>query len=148
MRFSVDFFGLTVPKHFVGNPFKPAEKFGYRNFLCMRTEKHIFRSKSFVSQYAKNSGEPPLISRMFGISETFMHSMVFLRFFCLTVPKNFLRKHLMFQKISNVRYRKKIGIKTEYHDFPSKFFGSECWKISLRNTSVYHKSSAIEKIHA
>ena len=28
----------------------------------------------------------------------------------------------MFQKVSNVRYRKKIGIRTEYHDFPSKFF--------------------------
>ena len=28
-------------------------------------------------------------------------------FFCLTVPNNFVRKHLVFQKVSNVRYRKK-----------------------------------------
>ena len=32
--------------------------------------------------------------------------------------------------------------------FSVEFFGSECRKISLWNTSVYQKSSAIEKFHA
>ena len=35
-RFHFDFFGLTVLKNFVRNPFKLPEIFGYRNFLCMR----------------------------------------------------------------------------------------------------------------
>ena len=109
-------------KNFVGNPFKLPEIFGYRIFLCMRTEKHVLQSKLFVSQYAKKSWEPPLGFRIFGISETFIHITVFLEFFCLTVPKNFVRNHLMFQKVSNVRYRKNLCIRTEYHSFPSKIF--------------------------
>ena len=32
--------------------------------------------------------------------------------------------------------------------FRRKFFGSECQKISLWNTPVYQKSSAIENFHA
>ena len=43
-------------------------------------------------------------------------------FFCLTVPKNFVRNHLKFKKVSKVRYRKKIWMRTGYHDFPSKIF--------------------------
>ena len=147
-RFSFDSFGLTVLKNFVCNPFKRPEIFGFRIFLCMRTENHILHSKSFVSQYAKDSWEPPLFFRMFGISETFMHITVFLRFFCLTVPKNFVRNHLMFEKVSNVRYRKNLCIRTEYHGFLSKNFHLREPKISLWNTSVYQKYSAIEKFHA
>ena len=51
-----------------------------------------------------------------------MHITVFIRFFCLTVPKNFVRNHLMFPKVSNVRYRKSVCIGTEYNGFPSKYF--------------------------
>ena len=43
-------------------------------------------------------------------------------FFCLTVPKNFLRNHLKFQNVSNVRCRKVFCKRTEYHDYPSKIF--------------------------
>ena len=43
-------------------------------------------------------------------------------FFRLTAPKNFERNHLTFQKVSNVRYRKKNWIRTEHHDFQSKIF--------------------------
>ena len=148
LRFSVDFFGLTVLKIFVGNAFNLPEIFGYRNFLCMKTENHVPQSKFFVSQYAKISWEPLLSFRIFGISETFMRITVFLRIFCLTVPKNLVRNHLMFQKVSNVRYRKKIEWERNITIFRRKFFGSECRTISLWNTSVYQKSSAIEKFHA
>ena len=41
-RFHFDFFGLTVLKNFVRNPFKLPEIFGYRIFLCMRTEITFF----------------------------------------------------------------------------------------------------------
>ena len=52
-RFSVDFFGLTVLTNCVCNPFNLPENFGYRNFLCTRTENHVLQSNFFVSQYAK-----------------------------------------------------------------------------------------------
>ena len=75
-----------------------------------------------VSQYRRNWWWPLLSFRLFGISKTFMHITVFFRFFCLTVPKNFVRNHLMFQKVPNVKFRKKLWVRTEYHDFPSKIF--------------------------
>ena len=102
------FFGLPVLKHFLGITFNLTENFGYRIFLCMRTENHVLQSKIFVAQYAKIYWEPILSFRVLGISETFMHITVFLQFFCLTVPKNFVRNNLMFQKVSNVRYRKDL----------------------------------------
>ena len=80
-RFSFEFFGLTVLKKFVHNPFKLPEIFGYRIFLCMRTENDDLHSNIFVSQYAKNSWERLLRFKMFGISETFLQITVFLRFF-------------------------------------------------------------------
>ena len=43
-------------------------------------------------------------------------------FFCRTVPKNFLRNHLKFQNVSNVRCLKVFCKRTEYHDFPLKNF--------------------------
>ena len=123
------FFGLPVLKLFVGNTFNLTENFGYRNFLCMRTENHVLQSKFFVSEYEKKSWEPLLKFRMFGISKTILHITVFLQFFCLTVPKNFLRNHLMFQKFSNVRYRKSLCIRTENQEFQSKFFVSKNFRL-------------------
>ena len=55
--------------------------FGYRIFLCMRTENQVLHSKFFVSQYAKKSWERLLRFKMFRISETFLHITVFLQFF-------------------------------------------------------------------
>ena len=86
-RFSFDFFGLTILKNFVRNPFERSEIFRYRFFLCMRTENHVVHSKFFVSQYAKNSWERLLSFKKFGISETFLHVTFFLRFFCLSTEK-------------------------------------------------------------
>ena len=70
-RFSIDFFDLTVLKNFVRNPFKLPEKFGYRIFLCMRTENDDRHWKILVSQYGKISWERLLRFKMFWISETF-----------------------------------------------------------------------------
>ena len=145
--FPLVFFGLPVLKNFVGNTFNLTESFGYRIFLSMRTQNHVLQSKFFVTEYEKKSWEPLLSFRMFGISKTFfLHITVFLPISCLTVPKNFVRNQLMFQKVSKVRYRKALCIRKEYQEFQSKFFCLQ--KFSSGNTSVYQKSSAIEKIHA
>ena len=109
----------------MGNPFNLPEIFGYRNFLWMRTENHVLRSNFFVSRYAKNSWKPLLCFRIFGISKTFMHITVFLRFFCLTISKNFLRSHLMFQKVSNVRYRIKFMQLNDMSRFSVENFPSQ-----------------------
>ena len=53
----------------------------------------------------------------------------------------------MFQRVSNVRYRKIFMHKNVISRFPVENFLSRCRKISLGNTSVYQKSSAIEKFH-
>ena len=47
-------------------------------------------------------------------------------------------------QVSKKTYVKERNIMT----FSRKFFVSECQKFSLGNTSVYQKSSAIEKFHA
>ena len=86
-RFSVDFFGLTVLKDFVGNDFNLPEILGYRNFPCLRTGNHVLQSKNFVSQFAKNSWEPLLSFRKRGISETFMRITVFLVFLSHSTEK-------------------------------------------------------------
>ena len=91
----------------------------------MRTENHVLRSNFFVSRYAKNSWKPLLCFRIFGISKTFMHITVFLRFFCLTISKNFLRSHLMFQKVSNVRYRIKFMQLNDMSRFSVENFPSQ-----------------------
>ena len=80
-RFSLNFFGLTLLTNCVGNHSKLPEKFRFRNFLCMRTENHVFQMKFIVSEYAKNSWEPLLSLRTFGTPKPFMHITIFLQFF-------------------------------------------------------------------
>ena len=106
----------------MGNHSNVPENFGFRNSLCMRTDNHDFQSNSLVSECAKKSWEPFLSFRTFGISKIFMHITVFRQFFCVTVQKNFVRNHLKFQNVSNVRCRKVFCKRTEYQDFPSKIF--------------------------
>ena len=122
LRFSVDFFGLTVPKIFVVNAFNLPEIFGYRNFLCMRTENHVLQSKNFVSQYAKKSWEPLLSSRIFGISETFLRITVFLGFFLSHITEKLSEEPSNVSQSFKCEVSKKNWMRTEYHDFPSKIF--------------------------
>ena len=118
-RLSVDCFGLPVLKTFVGNHFNLWGNFGYGNFLCMRTENLVFTPKILCLTIPLKF---VVTSSLFGISKTFCQIMIFRRNFCLTLPKNFVRNHLAFQKVSNVRYQKNLWIRTEDHDFPSKVF--------------------------
>ena len=91
-RFSIDFFGLTVLTNCVGNHSNLPEKFGFRNFQCMRTENHVFQTNFIVPEYAKSSWEQLLSFRLFGIATTFMHITVFLRFFSSHSTKKLLEE--------------------------------------------------------
>ena len=64
------------------------------------------------------------------------------KIFCLTVRKKIVGTTSKFQKIWD------LGNFYAFNGFPSILFVSECRNFSLGNTSVYQKSSAIEKIHA
>ena len=106
--FSFVFFWPHRPEKFRAEPLQTSVNNRVSNFSMHENGKSRLQSKIFVAQYAKISWEPLLSFRVLGISEAFMPITVFLRFFCLTVPKNFVRNHLMFQKVSNVRYRKDL----------------------------------------
>ena len=136
-------------KTFVGNTFNLPEHFEYRNFLCMRTENLVLQSKSFVSQYLKKSWEPLLSFGKFGISETFMRITVFLRFFLSHSTEKLREQPSNVSKSFKCEVTKKIfEWERNIIIFRRTFFGSECRKISLWNTSVCQKSSTIEKFHA
>ena len=140
--FPLFLFGITVLTHCVGNPFNLPEHFGYRNLLCMRSENHVLQSNLFVPQYAKFSRELLRSFRIFEISKFFMHITVFLRLFLSQSTEKFLEEP---SKVSErfKSFMQKNGISR----FSVENFLSRCQKISLRNTSVYQKSSAIEKSH-
>ena len=53
--FPLVIFRLPVLKNFVGNPFNLTEIFGYRNFLCMRMENHVFLPKFLCLTIPKNA---------------------------------------------------------------------------------------------
>ena len=146
-NFPLFFFGITVLTNCVGNPFNLPESFGYRNFLCMRTENHVLQSNFFVPQYGKVSREPLLSFRNFGISKTFMHITVFLRFFLSHSTEKFLEELSKVSKRFKCQVSKSFMQKNGISRFSVENFLSRCQKISLGSTSVYQKSSAIEKFH-
>ena len=56
---------------------------------------------------------------------------------------------MMFHKVPNVRFRKKLRVRTENHDFPSKFFWFRVPKdFVVEDFGISQKISAIEKFHA
>ena len=146
-RFYFDFFGLTVLKNFVRNPFKLPEIFGYRIFLCMRTENHVLPSKFFVSQYAKNSWERLLSYRMFEISKIFFayhsfpsiflsHSTEKLREKPSKVSENFKR-----QVSKNFMHKNGISrISVEYFLSPKNFLGEH---FDISEKFDYRKNSCL-----
>ena len=148
-RFSFHFFDLTVLKNFVRNPFKLPEIFGYRIFLCMRTENHVPPSKFCVSQYAKNSWERLLRFKMFGISETFLNFTFFLRFFLSHSSEKLREEPSNVSDSFKCQVSKKLMQKNGISR-PSveNFLSQSAERFSLWKTSVYQKSSAIEKNHA
>ena len=59
-------FCLTVPNHFVEEPFCVSESFGNQKILSLRGENHDFYRNFVVSQYQKNFvGEPFCVSKNF-----------------------------------------------------------------------------------
>ena len=142
------FFGLQVLKIFVSNPVNLKENFGFRNFQCMRTENHVLQSKIFVSQYAKISWVPLLSFRIFGISTTFLHITVYLRFFLSQSTEKFLEEPSKVSESFKCQVSKNVMQKNGIPQFSVEVFLSRSQKKSLGNTSVYQKTSAIEKLHA
>ena len=104
--FPLVLFGLPVLENFVGNPFNLTENFGYRNFLCMRTENHVFLPKFLCLTIPKKFVVSTFKFQDICDLENFLSNLEFPLYFCLTVPKNFVRNHLVFQKVSNVKYQK------------------------------------------
>ena len=144
-RFSFDFFDLTVLKNFVGNAFNFPEIFGYRNFLCMRTENHVLQSKIFVSQQAKNSWEPLLSFRIFGISETFMRITVFLRFFLSHSTEKFREEPSNVSKSFKCEVSKKILNKNGISRFSFENFSAQSAERFRCGTLRYVRSNRLSK---
>ena len=86
--------------------------------LCKRGGITTFRSKFFVSQYRKISGNTSVYQKILG-SEKFYASerggvwSFFVENFCHTVPKNFVREH--FGVSENFVHRKILCIRRGYH---------------------------------
>ena len=74
-RFSIKICCLTVPKNFVGEPFRVSQCFWYPNFLWIRGEGEgvlPFCVKLFLSQCRKSSLGKPLVFHYFPVSRNFM----------------------------------------------------------------------------
>ena len=113
----------------------------------MRTENHVLQSSFFVPQYAKISRELLLSFRLFGISKTFMHITVFLRFFLSHSTEKFLEEPSKVSERFKCQVSKGFMQKNGISRFSVEIFLSRCRKISLGNTSVCQNSAAIEKLH-
>ena len=77
-------------------PFQCVTNFWYRKSFCLRWKCHDFLAKTFVSQYQNLSWEKPFcLSAKFCCRKKFMDKWgwsEYHNFFCLTAPKNFLKK--------------------------------------------------------
>ena len=74
-RFSIKICCLTVPKNFVGEPFRVSQCFWYPKFLWIRGEGQgvlPFCVKLFLSQCRKSSLGNPLVFHYFPVSKNFM----------------------------------------------------------------------------
>ena len=93
-------FFLTLPNHFVEDPFCVSEHFGYRKILCLRGGHHDFLSKICCLTVPKN-----FVGKPFGVSQNFWYGKILwisrgrggreyhdfpLKIFGLTVPKIFV----------------------------------------------------------
>ena len=147
-RFSVDFSGLTVLKNCVGNHSNLQEKFGFRNFLCMRTEKLVFPPKFLCLTIPKKF---VVTTSKFQIIWDLENSLSYHDF-----PSKFLSHNIekLPEEPSKVsesfkcQVSKNVMQKNGIPQFSVEVFLSRSQKKSLGNTSVYQKTSAIEKLHA
>ena len=92
-------FGVTVPKNFVGEPFRVSLVLGIKK-VCLRGLCHVFLYSSFVSQYRKTlQGNPSVLCfRKFPVGNRFMEKKgestksFHRKFFDVTMPKNFVEE--------------------------------------------------------
>ena len=110
-------FCLTVPNHFVEEPFCVSESFGNQKILSPRGENHDFYRNFVVSQYQKNFvGEPFCVSKKFWNQKNFVGEP-----FC--VSKNFwYQKKLCIRGKGRRKGVSRLSV--------GKFFVSQCQKNS------------------
>ena len=101
-QFSVNFFSLAVPKNFVGEHFCVSKK-----FWCQ-----IFSVEAFMSRSTKRLRWGTLLSfTKFLVSESITNKMggtevvsrLFIKTFCSTAPKNFVRESFSLLLISGIK---------------------------------------------
>ena len=122
-------FCLTVPKNFVGEPFCVSKNFWYRKILCMRGG-HQGLVENFLFHRTENLRKRSLVRlRYFLVWKKNMdkrwgggYNFFPLKFFCLTVPENFVGTINVSEKFG---YRKISRITRGCHYSTLNFFASQ-----------------------
>ena len=114
---------LTVPKHFVEEPFCVSEKFGYRKILRIRGVYLDFASK-LVSHSTQTFCRGTLLCfRKIRVSKSFMHkkgtSLFSVEIFCFTLLNNIAGDPSVLQKNSGFENFHKL--EAGHHDFVENF---------------------------
>ena len=144
---------LTVPNHFVEEPFCVLENFGYRKILCLRGKYHDFLWKICCLTVPKNfAGEPFCVSQNFWYRKILWirgggSITIFCQFFCLTVPKKFVGEPLSVSLISGIeKFYAWEGYVTILY---RKFVVSQCPKNFVEESfcAVFQKISGSEKVY-
>ena len=94
-RFSVNFFSLAVPKNFVGETICVSQKFWCQNFaveifLSRSTERLCWGTLLFFRNFLVSES---IMNKMGGGKEVV--SRLFIKSFCSTPPKNFVRSPIV-----------------------------------------------------
>ena len=135
--FSVEIFCLAVPKNFVEEPFSVSLISGIGKILCFRGLCHDFPSKIFLSHSAETFRRGTLLCcvsenfwwrKSLWIRGRWKYQNFLSKSFCLSVPKNFVGEPFSVSLISGIG--KILCFRGLCHYFPSKFFVSQCQKIS------------------
>ena len=121
-QFSVGFSGLPILKNLVGNPFSLTQYFGYRNFLCMRTENQVFLPNLLCLTIQKKSCWPLLSFRFFGISKTLCHILIFRQIFWSHSTEKLLQEPSNVSESSKCEVSKKIVSKNGISRFSVENF--------------------------
>ena len=132
-QFSVEVFCLTVPNHFVEEPFCAVfQKFSGREEVYGKeggVGVSIFSVEYFLSQSAEKFRRGNSVCLCFRVSKKFMllrvMSQFSVEFYCLTVPKHSVEEAFsaVYQKLAGNEkvYGKEMG-RGECRKFPSKVF--------------------------
>ena len=148
MIFRLFFFGLPVLKTFAGNHFNLTGNFGYRNFLCMRTEKLVFPPKFLCLTIPKKFVVTTSKFQIIWDLENSLSYHDFLSKFLSHITEKLREDPSSVSKSFKCEVSKNSMQKKGISRFSVDIFLSRSRKNPLGNTSAYQKSSAIEKLHA